>query len=327
MVKIVGTIKELWRYPVKSMVGESVDSVQIESYGVMGDRLWAVRDDDAGEISGVRKKPKLLTCSAQYSEQPVGDSCGKNVPATNITMPSGEVLNSSDSGLSAALSNLLGSSVSLHPLQPKSNKQHYRTAGTTGAKEIKRQFASKELPDMSSFSWAQLSELMFYVTPLGRYYDVYPLHLLTTNSLMKMAEIEPEGDFNVCRFRPNIVIDSPVGEIGFDEFTWLGGTLSIGDVVIKCETPTVRCSAPAQPQVDMGKSAKVIKALNEHTGRNMGINATVIQCGEIKLGDEVQWTPTKTSALSNRANHIGAKVKNTVIHTMMKGVDLVLRSK
>jgi uncharacterized protein YcbX len=73
----------------------------------------------------------------------------------------------------------------------------------------------------------------------------------------------------------------------FDEFTWLGGTLSIGDAVIKCETRTVRCSAPAQPQVGLKKSAKVVKALSEHTGRNMGINATVIKTGLIKVGDEV----------------------------------------
>jgi uncharacterized protein YcbX len=35
MVEVVGTVKELWRYPVKSMVGESVSSVQIEAYGVV----------------------------------------------------------------------------------------------------------------------------------------------------------------------------------------------------------------------------------------------------------------------------------------------------
>lgn len=323
MTEIVGTIKELWRYPVKSMVGESVGSVQIESFGVVGDRLWAVRDDNVGEITGVRKKPKLLTCGATYCEEPVGDLNGKSVPAIDVTMPSGEVLNSSDSGLVGALSSLLGSPVSLHSLQPKSNKKHYQIAAPVGAKEIKRQFASKELPDMSSFSWAQLIELTSYVTPLGRYYDVYPLHILTTNSLKKMAEIQPDGDFNVRRFRPNILIESPVGEIGFDEFTWLGGTLSIGDVMIKCETRTVRCSAPAQPQVDMAKSAKVVKALNEHTGRNMGINATVIKIGSINVGDEVRWTPAKESMLSDAAAKIGAKVKNSVVHALMKVTDTV----
>jgi uncharacterized protein YcbX len=323
MTEIVGTIKELWRYPVKSMVGESVGSVQIESYGVVGDRLWAVRDDKVGEITGVRKKPKLLTCSATYCEEPVGDLNGKDVPAIDVTMPSGEVLNSNEGELDAALANLLGTPVSLHPLQPKSNWKYYRIAAVVGAKEMKRQFASKELPDMSSFSWSQLGELMLFVTPLGRHYDVYPLHLLTTNSLKKMAEIEPEGDFNTRRFRPNIVIKSPAGEVGFDEFTWLGGTLSIGDTVIKCETRTVRCSAPAQPQVDMAKSAKVVKALSQHTGRNMGINATVIEGGNIRLGDEVRWTPANKSGLAEAVTGIGAKVKNSIIHTMMKGVDLV----
>ncbi len=323
MGEIVGTVKELWRYPVKSMVGESVDSLHIASYGAVGDRLWAVRDDNAGEITGVRKKPKLLRCSAAYREEPRGDS----IPEVNITFPDGVVLSSAGGELASVLSGLLGSSVSLHSLQPKSNWRHYRLSGVVGAKEIKRQFASKDLPDMSSFSWAKLAELMLFVTPLGRYYDAYPLHVLSTNSLRRMTEIEPEGDFDVRRFRPNIVIDGPEGEAGFDEFTWLGGTLSIGEALIKVETRTVRCSAPAQPQAHIGKSAKVVKALNEHTGRNMGVNATVIRTGVIKVGDAVRWTPPRKAFLSDSSAGIGARLKNTIIHSMMKSVDIVFRQK
>jgi uncharacterized protein YcbX len=113
----------------------------------------------------------------------------------------------------------------------------------------------------------------------------------------------------------------------FDEFTWLGGTLSIGDAVIKCETRTVRCSAPAQPQVGLKKNAKVVKALSEHTGRNMGINATVIKTGLIKVGDEVHWTPSEKSFLSAGATRVGARVKNTLVHSMMNTVDFVARQK
>lgn len=323
MTSVVGSVKELWRYPVKSMVGESVDSVQVESYGVFGDRMWSVRDDQVGEITGVRKKPKLLRCTAAYSEQPRGDT----IPDVDVTLPNGEVLSSADTALTAALSGLLGGPVSLHALQPKSNWKHYRIANVIGAKEIKRQFASKDLPDMSSFSWKTLAELMLFVTPLGRYYDAYPLHILTTNSLQRMAEIEPEGDFDTRRFRPNILIESPDGRADFDEFAWVGGTLSIGEVVIRCESPTVRCSAPAQPQAGMEKSAKVVRAMNQHTGRNLGINATVVKTGSIRVGDEVRWIPAKKSAVGDAARRISARVKNTVLHSMMKLVDFTARQK
>lgn len=44
-----GHVTELWRYPVKSMLGESLETVEVETRGIMGDRLFAVRDN-AGKL-------------------------------------------------------------------------------------------------------------------------------------------------------------------------------------------------------------------------------------------------------------------------------------
>ncbi len=41
----IGRVAELWRYPVKSMAGESLDAVDVSWFGLVGDRRWAfVRD-------------------------------------------------------------------------------------------------------------------------------------------------------------------------------------------------------------------------------------------------------------------------------------------
>lgn len=317
MKQQIGTIKELWRYPVKSMVGEQVSHGRVETFGLLGDRGWAIRDESVGELTVVRKMPKLLLCEARYKEEPVAEP----LPQVVIQLPNGRQVNSDAPDVNDTLSNYLQKNVSLWPLQPKRNWKHYRLAGVSGAEAMKKQFASKELPDMSSFSWRILTELAVFATPLGRYYDCYPLHVLTTGALNKLQEIEPQGDFCVQRFRPNILIETANDNSDFEEFGWLGGELSIGDAVIRCETRTVRCSMPSQSQLNLKKDAKVMRTVNKHVERHMGINATVVRVGNINVGDKVMWTPASHNKLQKFVNPIVGRIKTKVIHAMLKGVD------
>jgi uncharacterized protein YcbX len=324
MSKLVGHIKQLWRYPVKSMGGETLEKAYIAPYGLQADRGWILRDETAGELTVVRKTPKLLQCQARYAEDVAGgDVEAESIPTVIIRLPDGSEVRSDDPNASLKISEVTGKTLTLWPLQPKSNRSHYRLAGINGAKAMKRQFATKELPDLSSISWKLLLELSLYATPLGRYYDCYPLHILTDNSLAAMRNIEPEGDFCVERFRPNLFIESLDTDTPFDEFQWVDGTLQIGDTVIKCESRTVRCSMPAQPQAHLAKDSKVVRALNAHTGRHLGINASVLKAGNITVGDEVHWTPAKPSRLRTTFKPVIGKVKNTLLHTTLKAIDKV----
>ncbi|MCH8283333.1 MAG: alcohol dehydrogenase catalytic domain-containing protein [Chloroflexi bacterium] len=79
----VGTVKQIWRYPVKSMGGETVQDCQVGERGLGGDRGWALRDETAGEIRGAKKLPELLECTARYLDAPSGES----VPPVEITLP------------------------------------------------------------------------------------------------------------------------------------------------------------------------------------------------------------------------------------------------
>ena len=45
-------VHQLFRYPVKSMMGEALDTVEVGTSGVEGDRIWAVRDEKRGGIRG-----------------------------------------------------------------------------------------------------------------------------------------------------------------------------------------------------------------------------------------------------------------------------------
>tara|TARA_R110001592_G_scaffold336019_1_gene621144 strand:+ start:50375 stop:51355 length:981 start_codon:yes stop_codon:yes gene_type:complete len=323
MAYFVGTVKELWRYPVKSMAGEQVEKANIEKGGLYGDRLWALRDEKAGELTSVRKMPKQLLCTPSYDHEPQG----KIIPHITIELPDGTKLHSSDDNANEIISHYLNKELTLWPLQAKRNWQHYRLTEMSGAKAIKKQFASKTLPDMSSISWLKMLELAIFSTPLGRYYDCYPLHLITTNTFDKLQELEPDGDFNSVRFRPNIVIDSATKQAIFEEFDWLDGHLRIGDLVIKCVSKTLRCSMPAQPQVNFGKDAKILRTLEKHTGRHLGINASVIKVGQIKVGDRVEWLPARKSALRNKLRLYSGRIRSKLIHNSMNAIDRINESK
>ncbi len=58
-------VQEIWRYPVKSMQGERVDTTEITEQGIVGDRGWALFDTESGFHLTARRQPELLFASAK----------------------------------------------------------------------------------------------------------------------------------------------------------------------------------------------------------------------------------------------------------------------
>lgn len=318
----IGLVKELWRYPVKSMEGELLQEAQIEKIGMVGDRSWAIRDEVANEISGVRKLPSLLSCSARFQEQPLHGQTGTDVPHVVVQLPDGTSFLTRDDQGNNILSGYLKKKVSLQPLQPKSNKKFYRLSTLNGEQAMKKQFDARGgMPSLGSLSWSKMLELGSYVTPRGSFYDVYPLHIVTSNSIGMLKSLEPEGDFQSRRFRPNIYIESAQKNHNLDEFEWVGGKLFIGDTIIKCESRTVRCSMPAQPQPGLKKDSKVLRALEKHTERHLGINASVMRPGSIRDGDLVYWEPESRLSLRRFYQPLSDRMKNALIQKSLKAID------
>ncbi len=317
----VGTVKELWRYPVKSMQGEQLDKAVIESQGVVGDRYWITRDDTQEELITVRKKPGLMHCTARYEEEPVSGQQADQVPDVQISLPDGSSFSTGE-GSTQQLSDFLNTQVSLWPLQPKKDQDFYSLKSEIGLREVRRQFNIKgKLPNMGSMSWSKVFELSRFVTPRGRFYDAYPLHIVTSNAIDKLKSLEPDGDFNVQRFRPNLYIDSTNKSPHIQEWDWLGGKLFIGDTVIYCDSRTIRCSMPSQPQRELEKDSRVVRTLEKHTGRHLGINAEVIKPGKINQGDAVYWQPESAFALRKMYQPISDRVKDLLIKRLLKNLD------
>ena len=123
---IVGRVKEVWRYPVKSMAGERLEGSGVGEWGLSGDRGWALRDEEAGEIRGAKKSPALILCAARYREQPAG--AGAPPPHADITLPGGFVTATDAPDVNERLSELVGRRVTLWPVQAASDRAHYRRA-------------------------------------------------------------------------------------------------------------------------------------------------------------------------------------------------------
>src|SRR5881396_3763336 len=92
----IGTIASLWRHPVKSMLGETVDMVEITERGIFGDRAYGVVDKETGKLVSAKNPRKwagMFQCRAAFGAPP---RRGNNLPPVRITLPDGTVLNSDD---------------------------------------------------------------------------------------------------------------------------------------------------------------------------------------------------------------------------------------
>ncbi|MGD2009075.1 MAG: MOSC domain-containing protein [Cellvibrionales bacterium] len=73
---MLGSIIELWRYPVKSMQGEALTACQLVPGGVIGDRSWAIVDPARGYPVSAKQAPVLMTLRASFVTQPTAEAVG-----------------------------------------------------------------------------------------------------------------------------------------------------------------------------------------------------------------------------------------------------------
>ena len=273
-------VGEIWRYPVKSMGGERIDSCTLGALGIPGDRGWALRDEPSGEIRGAKKLPDLMHCRARYTSEP-GDG---EIPQVLIETPEGD-FRSDDEDVGSRLSGFLGREVSLWPRQPAANEDHYRRRPPDDPdfeKELRSIFGrtpDEPLPDLGGFP----AEIMEFVSPLGTYFDAFPLHLLTTSSLRSLGISNPKARFDGRRFRPNFVLETD--EEGLVEAGWAGRPFRLGEALVRVEMPTVRCIMTTLPQGDLEKDPSVLRTIVAEAEQNVGVYATVVSAGRVSVGD------------------------------------------
>lgn len=278
-------LRNIYRYPVKSMGGAALERTSVDAQGIPGDRCWAVRDEERGGIKGGKRFASLMGLTASLQEEPSAD---KRSPAVSITTPAGETITSSDPQRDAKLSAAVGAPVTLWPLLPAEQLEHYRRTppepGTDMEQSLREVFArtaDEPLPDLSAFP----AELMAYESPPGTYFDAYPLLIMSEQSLATMQQQASDSQIDVRRFRPNLVVDIDAG--GFPEEQWIGQSLAIGTAILKVEIACPRCVMTTHGFADLPKDHRVMRHLVQQNDGNLGVYASVVRMGDIKVGDSV----------------------------------------
>lgn len=281
----VGTIKEIWRYPVKGMAGERLDASALGAKGLPGDRIWALRDTARKEIQSCKFRPDLLRCTARARDG--------IAPAPNshveVTFPDGSVLGSDQPEIHARLSRLTGHASTLEPLHAESDVDFYRRHKLddhTWLEELAATFdrePGEPLPDFSRIPPAMAD----FVSAPGSFFLVTPLHMVTTATLSHLRSLNPGGNWDARRFRPNFIIETGAGATGLVEQQWVGKRLSIGDAAIDCAAATPRCGAVTRAQPDFAADTTILRTIVKHADQNVGVYGLITSAGHVRCGDPV----------------------------------------
>ena len=270
-------VSQLWSYPVKSMVGGSVDSVELTSLGIAGDRHWAIRDLERGGIRGAKKIGDLMKFTAVRQ----GDT-------VDITLPNGSVVSSNDADVNARLSEALGISVALESLPADGDREHFRRGpgdSDDPMVELRSIFGREEdepLPDFTVFP----PEVVEFESPPGTHYDCWPLLVMTTSALQALRDALPSSVIDIRRFRPSIVIDG--AEVGHAEFSWKGRTASVGSALIEFLDPCPRCvMVTREINADIPQDRSILRHIVRDLNQNLGVYARIVQPGTVSIHDSV----------------------------------------
>jgi len=268
--KVLGSIVSLWRYPVKSMMGEELNATEITKDGLLGDRAYALVDSLDGKVATAknpRKWPTLFDFRAALADAP---RPGVRLPPVRITLPEGAIVNSEQPDVNRTLSNALKREVTLSASsdQPAATAEEY---------------------------WLDIEGLDHrdavtdFGLPGGTFFDCAFVHLLTTATLDRLRLMYPQGRFEIRRFRPNIVVETANGEKEFVENAWIGQIVAIGDAVrLSITGPCGRCVMTTLPQGDLPKDPGILRTAVQQNHANVGVYASVLQGGKVRRGDSVR---------------------------------------
>jgi uncharacterized protein len=256
----VGRIVEMWRYPVKSLAGEALQTCEVTDRGFHGDRSFGIIDASDGFLLSAKRLPKLLEGSAWLLED----------DSVEISFD-GETHRSSDPDIDATLSQWLGRAVRLST--PRSGKRAH----------VEIEVDIDDPTQIAEFS-----------TRPGLFHDGSVMHILSAESLRHAKLLYPAGEWSTRRFRPNVLIEAfePPEESGFVDDAWVGHTATVSGAQFAVHKLCDRCVMVTRATGDLPADKMILRTLHRHHGSDLGVKAHVVAPGTISIGDEFFLDPT-----------------------------------
>lgn len=279
MATVVGKLGGIMRFPIKSLLGETLDECMVSERGLDGDRALALVDTATGKIASAKQPNlwrdmlKLVARTDPASSQPriiVSDAEGGQRDHLAVDFD-------------AWVSGVLGRSVKLTETKPigiELNRARPDEVLDRGMHEPVTQ-------DVLAIGAA---------APGGGFFDFAPVHLVTTASLAALSSAAPDATISVERYRPNLVIET-AASTAFVETQWIGRRIRIGRFVeLEIIAPTPRCAVPMLSHGILPASPSAVRTVNELNrvefpllgpGRFpcLGVYATVLSSGHLQRGD------------------------------------------
>jgi len=248
---MTATVSGLYRYPVKSMQGESLDSVTLAANAIFpGDRQFAVAHKTSawdaaspgwrpkGDFVNLTRVEKLANLQALLDDDGRLEiqRGGKRVTGGDPTAPAGRA--------------------------------------------VIEQFLSAFLGDVANgpFRLAQAAENALTDVPMPF------VSLISADSARDLERVVRQP-VDPLRFRGNIVFE---GLPAWGEFDWIGREISVGTARLKVEERIGRCAATGVNPETAQRDLNIVRTLSEawrHT--DMGVYATVIEAGTVRPGDTI----------------------------------------
>ena len=266
---MAGKVVALWRYPIKSMLGEQLPVALIAQGSLLGDRAFALLDRATGLVASAKypdRWSRLLACQAAFVVPPTE---GVALPPVRVTLPDGTSILSEQPDFNRRLSQVLEREVVL-------------SRATLASPRLEQCWPQVE-------GLASQQRVTEEAMPPHTFFDLAPLHLLTTATLGRLADLYPQGRFDVRRFRPNLVIEPAHAQHDFVEHSWIGQTLVIGEQVrLQITGACPRCVMTTLPQADLPADLGILRTAARHTQANVGVYASVLHGGTIRQGGAIR---------------------------------------
>lgn len=276
--QVIGTVEELWRFPVKSMLGERLQSVAATPAGLIGDRAWALRDLRTGNIVSAKKWAKMFEFSASYEAQP-----GSEPGRVRIELPDQTSLYADDPWASRAISEVLGFEVRLEQASALDNARVEA--------DIDTDTIFGDLPVGAIYTQLKPGQNIpsSFGLPRGTFFDAAVIHIVSSASLERLRQLQGGGAvMSPRRFRPNVFIRTADGLNGFVEDEWLGGpTLTIGDLRVDKIKPTLRCVMTTHAQPDLPRDLSVLRTAAQHHTAHLGVTGRIVNQAKLEVGQRV----------------------------------------
>ncbi|MBP9087888.1 MAG: MOSC domain-containing protein [Kofleriaceae bacterium] len=245
-------IREIWRYPIKSLGGERLGDAEVEQR-IVGDREFGVFDAASGKLLSAKSVAALLTLRARWNDG-----------QTQLSVSEDWLSAQSPAGV-AALCAAVGRPVSLRRVSPD-DISHIDMEVDDGVERA--------------------AQLATFETQPGMLFDSRsPLHLVSRATLESLGRDHQPGAADVRRYRPNLVVD---GIAALAEDAWVGRSVMLGTVMATVRCKTERCVLTSRRQpAGVDEDRSLLRFLNSQRGFCVGIYLQIERPGRFAVGDAV----------------------------------------